>query len=119
MAIEGGAGGRGVRVGRTIGDVREEELDDTIDLEIEKVRRTAYHTEFSTGSLCSMGSLQFLMRCCWTPRKWLRGNDQPWQRRPRSVSRTLELLTVPYHTVSLRRDRTWLRIFSDRESSPG
>ena len=37
---------------RTVGDVRDEELDDAIDLEIEEVRRTTYHTDFSEGSLC-------------------------------------------------------------------
>ena len=66
--MEGGAGGRGVRGGRTIGDVQDEDLDDAIDLAIEKVRRTTYRTEFSRGSL------RF-----WTPREYLRGTDQPWQ----------------------------------------
>ena len=49
MAMEGGAGGLRVRGGRTIGDVRDDELDDAIDLEIEKVRRTTYRTDFSEG----------------------------------------------------------------------
>jgi len=68
VAMAGGAGGRGVRLGRTVGDARDEELDDAIDLEIEKVRRTTYRTDFSEGSLC-----------CWTPRECLRGTDRPWQ----------------------------------------
>ena len=29
-----------------VGDVRDEELDDAIDLEVEKVRRTTYRTDF-------------------------------------------------------------------------
>ena len=37
--MQGGAAGRGVRGGRTVGDVRDEELDDAIDMEIEKVRQ--------------------------------------------------------------------------------
>jgi len=111
--LSGGAGGRGLRGGRTVGDARDEELTDAIDMEIEKARRTTYRTDFSEGSLCS-----------WTPRECLQGTDRPWQRRPRSVPRTLDLIrvpyhTVPYHTVALRRDRTWLRILSDRESSSG
>jgi len=53
---------------RTVGDVRDEELDDAIDLEIEKVRRTTYRTDYSERSLC-----------CWTPRECLRGTDRPWQ----------------------------------------
>jgi len=65
VAMEGGAGGRGVRGGRTVGDVRDEELDEAIDLEIEKVRRTTYRTNFSEGSLC-----------CRTPRECLRGTDR-------------------------------------------
>ena len=64
MAMEGGAEGRGVRGDRTVGDVHDEELDDAIDLETEKVRRTTYRTDFSEGSLC-----------CWTPRECLRGTD--------------------------------------------
>ena len=32
MAMEGGAGGRGFRGVRAVGDVRDEELDDAIDL---------------------------------------------------------------------------------------
>ena len=38
MAMEGGAGGRGVQEGRTVRDVRDEELDDAIDLEIEEAK---------------------------------------------------------------------------------
>ena len=66
--MEGGAGGRGFRGGRTVGYVRDEELTDAIDVEVEKVRRTTYRTDFSEGSLC-----------CWTPRECLRGTDRPWQ----------------------------------------
>ena len=66
VAMEGGAGGRGVRWGRAVGDVCDEELDDVI--EIEKVRRTTYRTDFSEGSLC-----------CWTPRECLWGTGRPWQ----------------------------------------
>ena len=55
LRARGGNGGRrgraGVRGGRTVGDVRDEELDDAIDLEIEKVRRTACRTNFSEGSV--------------------------------------------------------------------
>ena len=68
MAIEGGAGGLGVWAGRTAGDVRDEVMDDAINLEIEKVRRSTYRTEFSEGSLC-----------CLTPWECLRGTDRPWQ----------------------------------------
>ena len=60
MAMERGAGGLGVQGERTVGDMRDEELDDAIDSEIEKVRRTTYRTDFSEGSLC-----------CWTPRECL------------------------------------------------
>ena len=67
VALEGGAGELRVRGGRTIGDVRDNELDDAIDLKIEKVRRTTYRTDFSEGSLC-----------CWT-RECLQGTDRPWQ----------------------------------------
>ena len=66
MAIEGGAGGLGGWEGRTVGDVRDEELADTIDMEIEKGRRAIYRTDFSEGSLC-----------CWTPRECLQGTDRP------------------------------------------
>ena len=66
MVMEGGAGGRGVRGGRTEEDVRDEKLDTAIDLAIEKVRRTTYRTDFFEGSLC-----------CWTPRQCLRGTDRP------------------------------------------
>ena len=68
MAMEGGAGGWGVHGGRTVGDVRDEELEDTIDSEIEKGRRTTYRTDFSEGSLCR-----------WTPRECLQGTHRPWQ----------------------------------------
>ena len=50
--MEAGAGGRGVRGGRTVGDVCDEVLDDAIDMAIEKVRSTTYCTDFSEGSLC-------------------------------------------------------------------
>ena len=63
MAMEGVAAGRGVRGGRTVADLRHKELNDAIDLEIEKVRRTTYRTDFSEGSLC-----------CWTPRELSAGN---------------------------------------------
>ena len=66
--MEGRAGGRGVRGGSTVGEVRDENLDDAIDLETEKVHHTTYCTDFSEGSLC-----------CWTPRERLRGTDRPWQ----------------------------------------
>ena len=46
--MEGGAGGWGVRGGRTVGDVHDEELDDVMDLETEKVRRTTYRTDTQT-----------------------------------------------------------------------
>ena len=58
VAMEGGAAGRGGRGGRTVEDARDEELDDAIDLEIEKVHCTTYRTDFSEGPLC-----------CWTPRE--------------------------------------------------
>ena len=51
-ACDGNAGKRGRAEGsggRTVGDVRDEELDDAIDLEIEKVR-TTYRTDFSGRS---------------------------------------------------------------------
>ena len=35
-------------------DLRDEELDDAIDMEIEKVRRTTYRTDFSEGSLSEL-----------------------------------------------------------------
>ena len=63
MREDGGLGG-----GHMVGDMHDEELDDSIDLEIEKVRRTTYRTDFSEGSLG-----------CWTPRQCLRGTDRPWQ----------------------------------------
>ena len=71
VKARGGNGGRRGRAGgfgggRTVGDVCDKELDDTIDLEIEKVRRTTYRTDFSEGSLCF-----------WTPRECLRGTDRP------------------------------------------
>ena len=65
--MEGGAAGRGVRGGRTVEDARDEELDDAIYTENEKVRRITYRTDFSEGLLC-----------CWTPRECLRGTDRPW-----------------------------------------
>jgi hypothetical protein len=48
--------------------VRDEELTDAIDVEVEKVRRTTYRPDFSEGSLC-----------CWTPRECLRGTVRLWQ----------------------------------------
>jgi len=68
VAREGCAGVMGMRGVRTAGHVSDEELDDAIDLEVEKVRRTTYRTEFSEGSLC-----------CLTPWECLRGTDRPWQ----------------------------------------
>jgi len=66
---DGGRRGRaGFPWGRTAGDVCEGELNDGIDLAIEKLRRTTYRTDFSEGS-----------HCCWTPRECLRGTDRPWQ----------------------------------------
>ena len=66
MATEGGAGGRGGRGERTAGDLRDEELDNAIDMEIEKVRCTTYHTDLSEGLLS-----------CWIPWECLRGTDDP------------------------------------------
>ena len=37
--------------GRAVGDVREDAVDDAIDLEIEKVRCTICRADFSEGSL--------------------------------------------------------------------
>ena len=68
MATQGGVGGRGVGGECKVGDVRDEELDEAIDLEVEKVRLTTYRTDFSEGSLY-----------CWTPRECLQGSDRPWQ----------------------------------------
>ena len=39
-------------MGRKVGDIRDEELDDAIDLEVEKVRRTTPRKDFPEGSLC-------------------------------------------------------------------
>jgi len=64
VVMAGGAGGRGFQGGRTVGDLRDEELGTAIDLEIEKVRRTTYRPDFSRGSLC-----------CWTTRECLRGTS--------------------------------------------
>ena len=50
-----------------VGDVRDGTLDEAINSEIEKVRRTTYRTDFSEGSLC-----------CWTPRECLRRTDRLW-----------------------------------------
>ena len=55
--MEGGVGGQGARGRRTVGDVRDEELDDAMDLEIEKVHRTTYRTDFYGGSLCFRGQM--------------------------------------------------------------
>ena len=55
--------------GGMVRDLRDEELDDAIDMEIEKVRRTTYRTDFSEGSLSGL--------CCWTPGEC--GTDRPWQ----------------------------------------
>ena len=68
MAMEGCAVVMAIRGARTAGHVSDEELDDGNDLEVEKVSRTTYRTDFSEGSLC-----------CWTPRECLRGTDRPWQ----------------------------------------
>jgi len=37
--------------------VRDKELDDAMDLEIEKVHRTTYRTDFYGGSLCFRGQM--------------------------------------------------------------
>ena len=42
-------GGGGVRGGRKMGDVHDEGLDDAIDLEIEKVRRTPLAARITAG----------------------------------------------------------------------
>ena len=47
MATEEGAGGRGGREGRKGRDMGDEELDDAIDFEFKRVRRTTYRTDFS------------------------------------------------------------------------
>jgi hypothetical protein len=49
--MEGGAGGRGARAVAKVGDVRDGELDDAIDLEIEKVH----------GSHCARNSFNGLL----------------------------------------------------------
>jgi hypothetical protein len=68
VAMEGCAGVMGIRGARTAGHLRDEKLDDVIDLEIEKVRRTTCPADFSEGSLC-----------CLTPWECLQATDRPWQ----------------------------------------
>jgi len=50
VGMEGGAGEGKARWGRRLGDLRDEGLEDAIDLEIEKVRRTTCCTDFFEGS---------------------------------------------------------------------
>ena len=65
--MEGGAEGRGFGGWRKVGDVRGEELDDVIDLEVQKeTAPSALAKDFSEGSLG-----------CWTPSDCLRETDRP------------------------------------------
>ena len=66
----GGVGGQGGRAVATVGYVGDEELDDAMDLDIEKARRTTCRTDFSEGSLGR-----------WTPGDCLRETGRPWQQR--------------------------------------
>ena len=64
----GGAGGQGARAVATVGYVGDEEVNDAMDLDIEKVRHTTCRTDFSEGSLG-----------CWNPGDCLRETDRTSQ----------------------------------------
>ena len=87
--MKGGAEGRGVRRGLEVAQVRYEGLDDAIDLEIEKVRRTTCRTDFCDGLLHRVivcGKLA----------------DPAAMTREPFVFNNLELVRITYHTVELR-----------------
>jgi hypothetical protein len=93
--------------GAYVGDVCEEELDDAIDLEIEKVRRTI------TARISLKG------RSVAGPRGSVCGKLTDPGSDARDPSPGRWSFRISCHTVALRRERIWLRILSDRESSPG
>jgi hypothetical protein len=118
--MEGGPRGRGFRAAARVGDVRDEELDDAIDLEIEKVRRTPCVRISVKGLLgpgCERGATR---RPATRPSEGLRGTDRPCCNDARDPSpRSWSFRGFHITQWSSETGQAFLRIFSHTESSSG